>query len=124
MGSACRRIGKTAGDACVTGIRAALIYTPLPDADTARTIAGTMLDERLIACANILGPIESVFIWNGARDHAQETAVLFKTTQDKLDQAITRLGALHPYETPAIIASVCDAAHPATLAWLAGQTDE
>ena len=106
----------------MTQTRAALIYTPLPDADTARTIAGTLLDERLIACANILSAIESVFIWNGERGNAHETAVLFKTTQDKLDRAITRLGELHPYETPAIFGAVCDGAHPATLAWLAQQT--
>lgn len=106
----------------MTELRAALIYTPLPDADCARAIAGVLLEEGLIACANILGPIESLFIWNGQPDTARETAVLLKTTQGQLDRAITRLGALHPYETPAIVGSVCDAAHPATLAWLAEQT--
>ncbi|NQX94901.1 MAG: divalent cation tolerance protein CutA, partial [Erythrobacter sp.] len=44
-------------------VRAALIYTPLPDAKTARSIAGILLEENLIACANILGPVESVFRW-------------------------------------------------------------
>ena len=102
--------------------QAALIYTPLPDLDTAREIAGILLDERLIACANILGPIESVFIWNGQRDSATETAVLFKTTCDQIETAVTRLAALHPYKTPAIVANVCDAAHPDTLTWLAKQT--
>ena len=99
-----------------------MIYTPLPDAQTARDIAGTLLDEGLIACANIMGPIESVFLWNGKRDTATESAVLFKTTVDRLDVALKRLGALHPYETPAIVANVCDASHPDTLTWLAEQT--
>jgi len=102
--------------------QAALIYTPLPDAETARDIAGTLLNEGLIACANILGPIESVFLWNGNREAATESAVLFKTTVDRLDEAVSRLGALHPYETPAIVANVCDASHPDTLTWLAEQT--
>jgi len=106
----------------VSELQAALIYTPLPDADTARDIAGTLLDEGLIACANILGPVESVFLWNGKRDTATEVAVLYKTTVARLDQVVSRLGALHPYETPAIVANVCDASHPDTLTWLAAQT--
>lgn len=106
----------------MTEARAALIYTSLSDVQTARTIAGLLLDEKLIACANILGSVESVFIWKGNRESSQETAVLFKTTQDRLDTAIARLGALHPYETPAIVGMLCEAAHPDTLFWLAQQT--
>ncbi|MDJ0978507.1 MAG: divalent-cation tolerance protein CutA [Erythrobacter sp.] len=102
--------------------RAALIYSPLPDAETARAIAGTLLDEGLIACANLLGPIESVFLWKGQRECASETAALFKTTAEALKRAVNRLHALHPYETPVIIATICDAAHPDTLAWISEQT--
>lgn len=101
---------------------AALIYTTLPDADTARAIAGTLLDERLIACANILGSVEAVFLWEGERQSAQEVGVLCKTSLSALERAVNRLAALHPYETPAIVANVCKAAHPDTLTWLAEQT--
>lgn len=101
---------------------AALIWCPCPDADTARQIAGQLLADGLIACANILPEMESLFLWQGEADTARETAVLFKTTSDKLEPAIERLGALHPYETPAIIGWHGDAAHPATLQWLAGST--
>lgn len=98
---------------------AALVWCPFPDAESARQIAGQLLDERLIACANILGNIESHFVWDGARATGHETAVLFKTTSSLLDDVVARLGALHPYDTPAIIGWHCDAAHPATGAWLA-----
>jgi periplasmic divalent cation tolerance protein len=103
--------------------KAALIYTALPDAATAREIAGSLLDERLIACANILGPMESVFVWDGRRDSASETAVLFKTDERRMAAAVDRLGALHPYDTPAIVGWLCEEAHAATLGWLAGQLD-
>lgn len=105
----------------MTQARAALIYAPMPDAETARSVAGVLLEEGLIACANILGPMESLFVWNGKQESAQEVAVLFKTTADRMDQSVSRLGALHPYETPAIVANVCSAAHPDTLAWLEEQ---
>lgn len=106
----------------MNGARAALIYTSLPDAKCARSIAAALLDEGYVACANILGPIESVFVWDGKVKSATESAVLFKTTTDRLNQTISRLAALHPYETPAIVGSICDAAHPDTLSWLVGQT--
>jgi periplasmic divalent cation tolerance protein len=103
----------------VSESRAALIYTITSDADNARSIAGTLLDERLIACANIVGEIESVFVWEGARQSSRECAVLFKTTTDALEAAVARLGELHPYDTPAIVANACSHAHASTLEWLA-----
>jgi periplasmic divalent cation tolerance protein len=100
---------------------AALVWCPFPDVDSARTAAATLLSEGLIACANIIPVIESHFVWEGKPDHASEAGMLCKTTADIMPLAIERLGALHPYDTPAIIGWRCDAAHPASLAWLAAQ---
>ena len=99
---------------------AALVWCPFPDADSARTVADALLDEGLIACANILPAMESRFVWQGARASGRETPVLFKTTAQALDDVVMRLGELHPYDTPAIIGWHAEAAHPATLEWLAG----
>ena len=103
---------------------AALVWCPFPDNDSARAVAGQLLDEQLIACANILGAIESHFVWEGARATGTETAVLFKTTSECLAALVARLGELHPYDTPAIIGWRCDAAHPATMAWLTAQCQQ
>lgn len=97
---------------------AALAWCPFPDADSARTIASVLLEEKLIACANILPEIESVFEWGGSIQSAKECAVLFKTTAGRLDGLVARLGECHPYDTPAIVAWRCDLAHPVTLSWL------
>lgn len=101
------------------GTAAALVWCPFPDHDSARHCIGTLLNEGLIACANILGTIESHFVWQGAPASDCEVAVLFKTTAPLLPDCVARLGSLHPYDTPAIVGWRCDAAHPATLAWLA-----
>ena len=101
------------------GTTAALVWCPLPDLNSARAAIATLLDERLIACANIIAGTESHFIWNGARASNTETGVVFQTTAALLPIVIERLGQLHPYDTPAIIGWRCDAAHPATLEWLA-----
>lgn len=104
-------------------MKPALVWCPCPDAETAKSIAENLLAENLIACANILPGIESVFEWNGECASAQEVAVLFKTTERLLNRLVDRLGELHPYDTPAILGWHCDSAHPATLAWLESTLD-
>lgn len=97
---------------------AALIWCPFPDAAAAETAVATLLDERLIACANTLPRMRSLYTWQGERAVAEETGVLIKTDAALLEPAIARLAALHPYDTPSIAGWRCDAAAPATLAWL------
>ena len=104
-----------AADAAV----AALVWCPFPDADSARAAADALLAQGVIACANLIGPIESRYVWQGAEASASETAALFKTAAARLADVINLLGTLHPYDTPAIIGWTCEAAHPASLAWLA-----
>lgn len=97
---------------------AALAWCPFPDRESARSAASTLLDDGLIGCANIVGKIEAIFEWDGERGSGTEVAVLFKTNGKSLERMVERLGDIHPYDTPAIIAWHCDVAHPATLAWL------
>lgn len=97
---------------------AALIWCPFGDMESAEAVAGQLLDERLIACANILPAIRSLYRWNGERGEGTEVAVLFKTRADLLDAAVARLESLHPYDAPAIAGWRSDAAGAATLGWL------
>lgn len=101
-------------------IVAALAWCPFPDRGSARSVASQLLDEQLIGCANILGDVEALFQWDGERGEGVEVGVLFKTNSGVVGRMVARLGDLHPYDTPAIAAWNCDAAHPATLGWLAG----
>ena len=96
----------------------ALIYAPFPDRESAREVATQLLDEKLIACANLLGAIESLYDWDGERGTGEEIAVLMKTDAGVLEAAIARLDSLHPYDTPAVLGWKCDASGSATAAWL------
>ena len=97
---------------------AALIWSPFDSEEAAARAASQLLDEGLIACANILPGVRSFYLWQGQRGEARECGALFKTTEGLLDKAIARLGEIHPYETPAITGWKAAAA-PATAAWLA-----
>ncbi|MEM3566552.1 MAG: divalent-cation tolerance protein CutA [Candidatus Bathyarchaeia archaeon] len=72
--------------------------------DEAEKIAKTLLEERLIACANIIGPVHSLFWWQGKIDTAQEHLILMKTRKDLFDKLSERVKALHSYQIPEIIA--------------------
>ena len=98
---------------------AALIWSPFESEEDAARAAGQLLDEGLIACANLLPGVRSLFVWRGERGEARECGALLKTDASLLDRAITRLAAIHPYDTPAITGWHADAVAPATAAWLA-----
>jgi periplasmic divalent cation tolerance protein len=100
---------------------AALIWCPFPDEAAARAAAATLLDERLIACANMVPGLRSLFAWQGARDEGGECGALLKTTAPLLDAVMRRLAELHPYETPAITGWTVRA-DAGTLAWLGAET--
>ncbi|WP_340588251.1 divalent-cation tolerance protein CutA [Erythrobacter alti] len=101
---------------------AALIWCPFGDLESARQCARKLVEERLVACANIVPAVTSVFRWQGDVLQESEVGVLFKTTSKLLDAAVERLVALHPYDTPAIAGWHADKAPPETLAWLKQQT--
>jgi periplasmic divalent cation tolerance protein len=96
----------------------ALIWCPFPDESSAAAVAARLLDETLIACANLLGAMRSLYEWNGERGDAREIGVLFKTDAALLDRAVARIAELHPYDAPAVLGWRCDAAAEATALWL------
>ena len=96
----------------------ALVYCPFPDRDAARSAANTLLDRKLIACANLLGEVEAIYEWDGVRGSATEIGVLFKTTEQLLNETVGCLTEIHPYDTPAIMGWRCDSVSEATAAWL------
>lgn len=97
---------------------AALIWSPFADENAAVAAAERLLEEDLIACANIIPGIRSIYRWQGERGEARECGALFKTRPDLLEAAKTRLEYLHPYDSPAIIGWIADEAGKATLDWL------
>ncbi|MFT4026463.1 MAG: divalent-cation tolerance protein CutA [Novosphingobium sp.] len=96
----------------------ALVWCPFPDADAAADAAAILLEAGLIACANILPPMRSLYVWQGERGDETEVGALFKTNAARLPELTAKLAELHPYEEPAILGWHCDGAAPATAAWL------
>ena len=85
----------------MTGI--VTVYATFPSDEEARRIARALVEERLAACANILGGCHSVYRWQGAIEEAEEVAALFKTRADRAESLIARLAELHSYDVPAAV---------------------
>jgi periplasmic divalent cation tolerance protein len=79
------------------------VYAIFADAAEAERIGRAVVDERLAACINILGPVRSIYRWKGAVDSADEVAAILKTTDVAADALITRVAGLHSYEVPCIV---------------------
>ncbi|MBI6545889.1 MAG: divalent-cation tolerance protein CutA [Cyanobacteria bacterium NC_groundwater_1444_Ag_S-0.65um_54_12] len=90
--------------------------------DCAERIATTLLAERLVACVNLLGPLESRYWWDGAIQTDQEIMLLLKTHDDLTTRLIERLRELHPYEVPEIVIIPVEFVSPPYLAWVDAQT--
>ena len=78
------------------------VYAVFADTEEAERIGRQMIDERLAACVNILGPIRSIYRWKGSVENSDEVAAVFKTTDDQAGALITRIAALHSYDVPCI----------------------
>lgn len=66
----------------------------------ARSIATAMIEKHLIACANLLPAVESIYRWDGKIEETTEVLLLMKTSAAKQEAALEALQSLHPYDTP------------------------
>lgn len=94
-----------------------LVTTTLPTEEAAEILATQLVEEKLAACVQIAGPIESTYLWEGAIERAEEWYCHCKAPAEKRDALIARIKELHPYEIPEIVAVRADAVHPSYLEW-------
>lgn len=79
------------------------VYTVFASAEEAERIGRAVIEERLAACINILGPIRSIYRWEGKIESADEVAAILKTHHWNSDALIERITALHSYDVPCIV---------------------
>ncbi len=93
------------------------LYTTFPDADTARRLCRMLVEEGLVACANLV-PIQSIYQWEDKIEEEGEVAALLKTRVELIGDVEATLCAAHPYEVPALVAWPIVAGHPPYLDWI------
>jgi periplasmic divalent cation tolerance protein len=94
------------------------VYAIFADAEEAARIGREMIEARLAACVNMLGPCRSIYRWRGAIEEAEEVAAIFKTAAATADTLIAAIRQAHSYEVPAICAWPVDRAGAEYADWV------
>ena len=95
-----------------------LVIVTTSSKSEADNLVQKLLEEKLIACANVLGPVSSHFHWNGKVERSKEFLVLMKSRLNLFDTVSEQVKALHSYEIPEILALPIVAGSKAYLEWL------
>jgi periplasmic divalent cation tolerance protein len=80
-----------------------IAFSTFPDAETARKIARELVESALVACANIIPAVESIYYWKEKVETSAESLAVFKLTAACYSDFESRLRALHPYDVPEIL---------------------
>jgi periplasmic divalent cation tolerance protein len=97
---------------------AVVVLVTAGSADEAARIGRTLVDERLAACVNVVGPIRSIYRWEGAVEEAAEHLLVIKARRADLGALDARVRALHSYEVPEVLALPVAGGSARYLAWL------
>ena len=95
-----------------------VVFTTFADEETAARVARVLVEERLVACANLLPGARSLYRWQDRVADEREVVVLMKTRKQDWVALMSRLHDLHPYETPECVAIRIAAGAPRYMAWL------
>ena len=98
----------------------ALVYVPCGSVDEATSLARALLEERLIACANI-HETRSIYRWKGDVVDEPEQVLICKTSPSSAQDAARRIEELHSYEVPCVLQIQPTQANAAYAAWVEGE---
>ena len=80
-----------------------IAFSTFSDKEIARKIARELVENAIVACANLVPSVESIYFWNGKVETSTEVFAIFKMTAARYSEFESRLRELHPYDVPEII---------------------
>ena len=95
-----------------------LVLTTAGSQEEAEKIAQALVERRLAACVNLVGPIQSVYRWQGNVETAAEHLLVIKTTADLFDAVARAIRELHSYELPECIQLPIEAGSAEYMKWI------
>lgn len=102
---------------------ARIVLTSVGVLEKAEQLASALVERRLAACVNIVGPIRSIYRWKDAIEREQEYLLLIKTTAERAADLAAAFAELHPYELPEQVELAIDGGSDAYLEWVSAQVD-
>jgi periplasmic divalent cation tolerance protein len=99
------------------------VLTTIDSEEAAERISAALVERRLAACVQVLGPIASTYRWQGEVQRAREWMCVAKTTAERYPEVEAAIRDLHPYDEPEIVATPIVAGSKGYLGWLAHNVD-
>ena len=96
-----------------------LVISTAGSKEEASLIATALVEGQLAACVNIVGPIESVYRWQGKVESAEEFLLLIKTTRSRSAEVASRIREVHSYDLPEAIEVSIEGGSAEYLKWIA-----
>lgn len=96
-----------------------IILSTAGSREEAERLAEALLERRLAACVNVVGPMRSVYRWQGEVERADEFLLLIKSTAAQFAAVAAAIQELHSYELPECVELAITAGSDAYLKWLA-----
>lgn len=96
-----------------------VVLVTVPSEEAGERIAKALLEQELIACANLIAPVQSFYTWQGEMHSDNELLMVLKTRADLFqDKLVPAIQMLHPYEVPEIIAIPIEMGAQSYLNWM------
>lgn len=102
----------------MTTTDARIILSTAGTREEADRLANTLVERRLAACVNVVGPVASTYRWQGKVERADEFLLLIKTTAARFPEVTAAIKELHSYELPECVELAVTAGSDAYLAWI------
>lgn len=99
-----------------------VVFVTAGNDESARRIAGALVESRLAACVNIVGGIRSVYRWEGKIADDEESLLIIKTWTDRFEELKKKVIEVHTYDVPEIVGFPLAAGNAAYLEWLFKET--
>jgi periplasmic divalent cation tolerance protein len=100
-----------------------MLYTTTGSEEEAERISNELVEQRLVACANIF-PIRSIYRWEGKIEDSEEFAIIFKTRTELLKDAMAAIREMHSYEVPCLISYEYVDGDKSYLDWITEETEK
>jgi periplasmic divalent cation tolerance protein len=97
------------------------IYMTFGNNEEARKIGQALVTSKLAACVNILGKINSLYMWEGAVQDDTEVVMIAKTTEHQIPELIEKVKSLHSYDCPCIVSLPVLKGYQPFLDWIADE---
>ena len=98
------------------------IYMTAADRAEAETIARRLVEDRLVACANVIDGVTSYFWWDGKVRSDNEVVLIAKSRAELVPEIETWVKTLHSYDCPCLVVWPIEGGNPDYLSWIDSET--